>query len=254
MIELLVVIAIIAILAGMLLPALAKAKEMARRIACLNDLKQLGLSVKMYADDHNGLFPQRELGPGQVSVPPPGNSNNNTAQASPAANPGNPGAQPQPSRDRMIWPVQLEDYFRAPKILKCPSELLDAPMTTRAKNSNLRILREPRSYLFNGFNDFFKSFPPPGSAVPEDAVQETSETVLFGEKDSTSPHWWMDYWPGDDYQELEQNRHGGVRGAGGSNYGFADGSARFLRFGQSLDPVNKWFVDPELRKRGSQAF
>jgi prepilin-type processing-associated H-X9-DG protein len=238
----------------MLLPALAKAKEMARRIACLNDLKQLGLSVKMYADDHNGLFPQRELGPGQVSVPPPGNSNNNTAQASPAANPGNPGAQPQPSRDRMIWPVQLEDYFRAPKILKCPSELLDAPMTTRAKNSNLRILREPRSYLFNGFNDFFKSFPPPGSAVPEDAVQETSETVLFGEKDSTSPHWWMDYWPGDDYQELEQNRHGGVRGAGGSNYGFADGSARFLRFGQSLDPVNKWFVDPELRKRGSQAF
>ncbi len=98
LIELLVVIAIIAILAGLLLPALAKAKAKAHRINCVSNLKQVGLSFRMFANDHSGKFPWDEPGP-----PPAGDGT---------------GGSTAPYN---VF-LRLQNDMSSPKVLTCPSD------------------------------------------------------------------------------------------------------------------------------------
>ena len=208
LVELLVVIAIIVILAAMLFPSLSQSKGAARRLECLNNLRQVNTALTMYADDNDDQAPPRAL----------------RAES---------------------WIVKLQPYYQLSNVLVCPTGQL----------------LEDRSYIINGFNDWFQT-----RLSPEDfgsftnhtwprgmklaAIKEPSDTITFGEKILASRHVHMDFFQGagNDMEEIDHRRHLGGRKGGGSNFGFADGSVRYLGYWGSVTPVNLWAVIDSWRK------
>lgn len=116
LIELLVVLAILGVLASLLMPALGRAKDKARNVACLGNLRQLGIAVRTYADDREALLPLAELLPSQ---------------------PINPAAPLPRIRDVLAAELGHSDTNSGPGVFRCPSD------RTR------RFEREGSSYEWN---------------------------------------------------------------------------------------------------------
>ena len=223
LLEVLVVIAVLAILAALLLPVLSRAKDSGRRAACTSNLHQLFIATSLYAADHEGVYP--------------------------------------PDSATHHWPHQLFSGYENLNVLRCPAD----PAASQAPGP-VSPDTAPRSFVMNAFADeFAPSASQPSvtgtvgagspSTMNEYFLRLPSDTVIFGEKKSGKPAFVVDVTSSSQspQQVVEHARHGRSKGqkTGGSNHAYADGSTRFVPYGQALSPINQWAVTDALRTNTS---
>ncbi|MEI6500772.1 MAG: DUF1559 domain-containing protein [Armatimonadota bacterium] len=203
LIELLVVIAIIAILAAILFPVFAKAREKARQTSCLSNLKQIGTSVMMYVQDYDEMYP--------------------TSYQDVASGAGSAYQIP------MTWPNRLLPYIKNTQLYRCPSD-------SRPPNVDFVGCRPiAQSYCWNlNFGGDIPAWGPSyvislsmgAVAAPSQCAMlwdDSSDwlTAGYGGRFNTldSPDWAQSF-----DGEVLQGRHNG-----GDNFMFADGHAKWYK-------------------------
>src|SRR5262249_43082062 len=152
-------------------------------------------SIVLYAHDNTGLFPSRQ--------------------------------------DTGRWPTQLRPIYQTFDVLKCPDDPQKVD-PAQYRDKNFPPDNATRSYIFNGWNDYF--VPPKlitsldmaglvGKSIPETAIPQPSMTIVFGEKRTESDNYYMDLFEngGNEKTEIERGRHSVThknQKGGGSNYTF----------------------------------
>jgi prepilin-type N-terminal cleavage/methylation domain-containing protein len=183
LIELLVVIAIIAILAAMLLPALARAKAKAQSIRCVNNLKQMGLANRMYADDFSDHMAYPNWDSGNNAAAPQGWLYSMNPASLPAGAPS--GAVPNPY-DVTFWknnPISANQtglwfkYAANPNAFLCPvdisSKTFITPTSSGGRNNKLS------TYVMDGAVVGFPTLPSFGTPCKLTAVWSTMCYIIW---------------------------------------------------------------------------
>lgn len=219
LIELLVVIAIIAILAAILFPVFARAREQARKASCLSNLKQIGLGVMMYVQDYDETYPIGRF------------------------------ESPQPNGISLsYWFTVIDPYVKNKQVFVCPTAgRVGATNASGGYGWNIRGTLAAG----NGFGYYIGSLgTPTGSALRMAAVDEPSSTILITDPSSNNNtstggyyavgYSTLGYIPvlhggqvGPFYDASIPNASAPVAPGGGGNYLFADGHAKFLNASES---------------------
>ena len=189
LIELLVVVAIIAVLAGILLPVFGRTKQQANVVKTLSNMKQMGIAMLSYANDHNYVLPNRVLD----------------------------------GTNDPKWPTLLHDYLQNYDVYASP--IPDVGGKTYKVTDQTQFLNNSvnyTSYIYNGMNDVGAH----GSAavtIRLNAIGDASETILLGIPNPQANNFYMDFSDGDNNAVLNKTAFGT-----GSVYMFCDGSSQML--------------------------
>lgn len=210
LIELLVVIAIIAILAAILFPVFARARENARRASCSSNLKQIGLGVMQYSQDYDEKLPARVYfggAPGEGS-----------------------------------WRDVIQPYVKSTQLFACPSNTGNTqptwPRLTPVANGGV-----PRSYSINGSNGGGTTggTAPTGDAGNSQSLSSLQSVAEIWLVTESAAGWqWPEINPNSVLADIGFSGHLGT-----INWLFADGHVKSLKPTATVTPRNMWTIEDD---------
>ena len=171
LIELLVVIAIIAVLAAILFPVFAQAREKARQTSCMSNLKQVGTAFTMYLSDHDGQYPTCDNDKAKITGRPP--------------DPETPDLDGPEERD---WHILVQPYLKNLQVMRCASDSSKAP--ANIARPDYAAKEYASSYTVNGWSEY---------ELKESVVSRPANWILMAERNNVvrpPKTFWMFLWWG----------------------------------------------------------